>query len=139
MSGSPIMCENKLVGIYIGGPPLPGQNELWLINQILMTGDYAYAYLGLVQLARTLPDLYLNLKFLDILIGILYKCAILDINLNGKTNKNCSGFLQRLVDSQTDSENANFMSGFLNEHLIGKVYKVLLKNMNLKLILWRLI
>jgi Trypsin-like peptidase domain len=31
MSGSPVISNGKIVGVYVGGPPLPGQRELYLI------------------------------------------------------------------------------------------------------------
>lgn len=39
MSGGPIICKKKCVGVYIGGPPVPGQRECLNIKRRLAQND----------------------------------------------------------------------------------------------------
>lgn len=44
MSGSPIVCQGKYIGVYVGGPALPGQKELVDSMKLAVAGDYNQAY-----------------------------------------------------------------------------------------------
>ena len=44
MSGSPIVVNNKLIGLFCGGPPLPGQREALLIARMIEEDKGLQAY-----------------------------------------------------------------------------------------------
>ena len=64
MSGGPILRKlpdrNKLIGIYVGGPPLPGQYQLFLINQRLRLEEYSEVFSSLVNLENDISKYYKN-------------------------------------------------------------------------------
>jgi hypothetical protein len=43
MSGSPIISQGKYIGLYVGGPVLPGQKELVDSMKLVIAGEYAQA------------------------------------------------------------------------------------------------
>ena len=64
MSGGPILRKfpdrNKLIGIYVGGPPLPGQHQLFLINQRLRLEEYSEVFSSLINLENDISGYYQN-------------------------------------------------------------------------------
>ena len=52
MSGSPIIANEKVVGVYLGGPPLPGQKELFDIAMLINNMEVERAWEELQKLAH---------------------------------------------------------------------------------------
>lgn len=44
MSGSPILCQGRYIGVYVGGPALPGQKELMDTIKFIGSGKYSDAF-----------------------------------------------------------------------------------------------
>ena len=58
MSGSPVVSNNKIVGLSLGGPVLPGQHELTKSAQLINKNDYHAAWEAYKSF-YTYSDLYL--------------------------------------------------------------------------------
>ena len=89
MSGGPVINSNKIIGVYVGGPPLYGQYQLYLINQIVLSKDFAFAFNILLELKESLIScsIYYNIRFIDKLEGILYECVFIDIVISNSAVK----------------------------------------------------
>ena len=89
MSGGPVITSNKIIGVYVGGPPLYGQYQLYLINQIVLSKDFASAFYGLLELRESLISysIYDDISFIDKLEGILFECVFLDIVISNSAVK----------------------------------------------------
>ena len=44
MSGSPVVFGSKAIGVYVGGPPLPGQRLLLILEKMIKEGKLQKAY-----------------------------------------------------------------------------------------------
>ena len=44
MSGSPVVFGSKAIGVYVGGPPLPGQRLLLILKKMIKEGKLQKAY-----------------------------------------------------------------------------------------------
>ena len=68
MSGSPIYYKNKFFGVYVGGPPISGQYQLFVINQHAREKQYDMVVQELLKLKSEIIDLYEDVAFFDSLV-----------------------------------------------------------------------
>ena len=59
MSGSPVICENMIVGVFVGGPALKGQRELYKAAKALYYDDIKSSWSAFEEYL-TFNDLYEN-------------------------------------------------------------------------------
>jgi hypothetical protein len=78
LSGSPLFSNNKLIGIFCGGPPLPGQKELFNAVMCLHEEKYFESWVC-YQEFESLSFHYENISRMTILIG--FKSIFMMMNL----------------------------------------------------------
>jgi hypothetical protein len=75
MSGSPILCNNKLIGVFLGGPPLPGQFQALSLAKLINEEKPLEAY-ELLENCIKLDDHYSEQLFNDVYNNISTKILI---------------------------------------------------------------
>ena len=82
MSGSPIVSNNKLIGIFCGGPPMPGQREVLLIAAFLLKDNPIEAYNGLKS---CIPyDIYYTEPIFQNLLDNFSVCLLISLMCKNK-------------------------------------------------------
>ena len=117
MSGGPIIANNKIVGVYLGGPPLPGQYHLYYINQLVRARDFASAYTTLKATNAETLRFYKRNEFFSKLETILFSCAALSIKLSGFSQyNNIPEFLNDSISMKNTDD--SILKEFFEEYLI---------------------
>ena len=132
MSGGPIMRKRKLIGVYVGGPPLPGQYQLFLINQLLENNQFSEAYSNLSSLKLKLNTSYLyqDIGYFDLLEQLILQISILDFSLQGETQQNSI----HQVGSSIYDTTIQTTSNFFVRTLICQYFNILKSNSKICLI-----
>ena len=86
MSGGPIFSAetNKIVGIYVGGPPLPGQHQLYIVSQLIQQGQYAEALHRLNIIMIENSEFYKTFDYYPELEEIVMMIMHLDRQINSE-------------------------------------------------------
>ena len=72
MSGSPVVFGSKAIGVYVGGPPLPGQRLLLMLQKMIKEGKIQEAYDKRNELLNY--ETFYPPNFFDKLIYKIEKC-----------------------------------------------------------------
>ena len=127
MSGGPVICGGKLVGVYVGGPPLPGQYMLWQINRYVMANDFVSAHASLGNLFATLRYIYSDPTIVYRLKAKLCKCAIIDQVANGKICTNSYQEIEFFIAAESEKILTSFFIKFFTKYLVYTKYKEIIK------------
>ena len=120
MSGSPIVVNNKLIGIFCGGPPLPGQREALLLARMIEADQGLEGYY-LLQKCIQYDSHYKTPIFTDIANNFetqLLFCLL--FNFKGESSvpelKNVYEYVKNnLSESSQDSERSLLKSFFISK------------------------
>lgn len=83
MSGDPIFWEKKVVGVYLGGPTLPFQRDLYIVIRLVLDGNLSEAFYRLKELKTQINEFYIETNYLDDFLDLIIKIGALDTFLNG--------------------------------------------------------
>ena len=117
MSGGPIVANNKIVGVYLGGPPLPGQYQLYCVNQLVRANRFAEAFSALRAIQGSIAKFYRKIEYVEELERILFICAITSVKIKGVAeNNNIPEFLEG--EGRVQREIDVILKDFFEERLI---------------------
>ena len=117
MSGGPVFADNKIIGVYLGGPPLPGQYQLYYINQLVRAHLFSKAFTALKSVKNKTFNLYNQNEYFEKLEITLFKCANLSIKLEGISEDNNIPEFRNVADRIQEMTD-NYLRLFFNERLL---------------------
>ncbi|OMJ68860.1 hypothetical protein SteCoe_33552 [Stentor coeruleus] len=67
LSGSPVIANGYAIGVFVGGPPLPGQREIFKISEIIESKKNIEEAWNLLLSLQTFNSYYINSLFQDLI------------------------------------------------------------------------
>lgn len=119
MSGSPIICQGKYIGVYVGGQTLPGQKEI--IDTIKCVGVENYAKAIQILNSTTFYD-----KFYDFQIfkEFLKNPLVKTIDIFAKAQLNAKMSIQERKKLNESSTLRNYQLGRFSELCYSLLYEL---------------